>query len=194
MKKILASCLALAAGLAATSTLHAGPVAEAWGQGGKVAYAAAAAVMARRNPPGVPLTRFQKTFLRPLFGSLVDRVRISYSSMMLEEWKVGPYKIEFGTPSAGQTFGHRIYIRDPRRLSSRSQLRLLAHELVHSVQFERFGSTLSAFGYHYFREYYLAGRSYRQNPLEREAYDFPVPFEADAASVCAFERLHAHTE
>jgi hypothetical protein len=115
---------------------------------------------------------------------------------MLEEWKVGPWTVRFGTPSGGQTFGHRIYIKNPWRRRNLSQIRLLAHELVHSVQYERHGSTLSGFGYQYFKEYYLAGRSYRNNKLEREAYDFPVPFQRDAARQAAFRELfpegHVH--
>jgi len=183
--------LALGMTLAAGAT-QAGPIAETWGQFGKVAYRAAAAAMKRRNGEGVPLTAFQKGKLRPLFGSLVDRVTVAYDCQMLEEWKIGPWTVRFGVPSGGQTFGHRIYIHRPHRPGSLSQTRLLAHELVHSLQFERFGSTLSAFGYQYFKEYYLGGRDYRNNLLEREAYDFPVPFERGHARELAFLRLHTH--
>lgn len=144
--------------------------------------------MARRHRKHYRLTQFQKQKLRPLFGSLVDRVSVSYGSQMMEEWNVGPWKVRFGTPSAGQTFGHRIYIKDPFRRKNLRQIRLLAHELVHSKQFERYGRTLSNFGYHYFKQYYLAGRSYRQNKLEREAYDFPVPFQREHARQELFGR------
>lgn len=181
--------LALALALPLAGAAHADALAEAWGQGGKLAYKAAAAVMAGRHETAYRLTSFQKEKLRPLFGSLVDRVAVSYDCQMLEEWKVGPWTVRFGAPSGGQTFGHRIYVKDPWRRRNLSQVRLLAHELVHSVQYERFGSTLSAFGYQYFKEYYLAGRSYRNNKLEREAYDFPVPFQRDAARQAAFREL-----
>lgn len=192
-----------AAALLVAGAAHAGAMAEAWGQGGKLAYRLGAGTMARRHQTAYYLTSYQKQKLRPLFGSLVDRVIVSYDCQMLEEWKVGPWTVRFGTPSGGQTFGHRIYIKNPWRRKSLSQLRLLAHELVHSVQYERYGSTYSGFGYQYFKEYYLAGRSYRNNKLEREAYDFPVPFSRDAARQAAFrelfgegghEHLHGATE
>lgn len=184
MRRLLFA-LALAT-LAGPRPVLAGPVAEAWGQGGKLAYRAGAAIMRRRNGDGVPLTAFQKRLLRPLFGNWIDRVRVAYRSQMLEEWKVGPWTVRLGAPSGGQTFGYRIYIHRAHRPGSLAQARLLAHELVHTKQFRRHGSTLSGFGYAYFKAYYEAGLSYRQNALEREAYDFPTPFSRQTL----FDHLH----
>lgn len=171
-----------------------GAMAEAWGNGGRLAYRAAASVMSSRHRKHYYLTSFQKSKLRPLFGSLVDRVSVSYGCQMMEEWKVGPWTVRFGTPSGGQTFGPRIYVKNPYRKRNLSQIRLLAHELVHSKQYERYGKTLSNFGYHYFKQYYLAGRSYRQNKLEREAYDFPVPFGRDVKRVATFTKLETELD
>ena len=54
-----------------------------------------------------------------------------------------------------------IYIRDQNgRNSACDELELLAHELVHTRQFEKYGRSYSNFGYHYFKEYKKANLKY----------------------------------
>ena len=48
--------------------------------------------------------------------------------------------------------------------------------MVHSQQCERLGGA-SNFGYKYFKEYKRANQNYRNNQLEREAYDFGAKFD-----------------
>lgn len=143
--------------------------AELWGEAGRVAYPAAASTMATRNSDRRSLDEFQKQQLRPYFGDLVDRVRVSYNSRMMNEWSALGYEIPLpGEASAAQTYCDRIYIRNDYQARSLAQLTLLAHELVHSQQCDQYGGE-SKFGYHYFKKYKQANQNYANNELERVA-------------------------
>jgi hypothetical protein len=143
--------------------------AEAWGRAGSVGYPAAAALMYKNNGNGFPLTDYQKRKLRPLFGRLVDRVRVAYGSEMMEEWTIAGKTVTLAKPSGGQTFGFRIYLSDRYAARDEDQIELLAHELMHTRQYVRYGGTLRAFGYYYFKAFYLDGLDYASNRLEKEA-------------------------
>jgi hypothetical protein len=143
--------------------------AEVWGNSGIVMFNVATKLMATRNSAGQVLTVAQKKSLRPLFGKLVDRVQINYSSQLMDRWSNGEQEVHVGdVDSAAQTYCNRIYMRDAYQPTQRSQLLLLAHELTHSWQCEQLGGS-NKFGYKYFKSYYKAGQQYAQNPLEQEA-------------------------
>ncbi len=142
---------------------------EVWGNSGVMMFNVAAKLSATRNPAGQSLTVAQKKSLRPLFGNLVDRVQVNYSSLLMDRWSNGEQEVHVGdVDSAAQTYCDRVYVKDAYQPTSRGQLFLLAHELTHSAQCERLGGA-SKFGYRYFRSYYEAGQQYAKNPLEREA-------------------------
>ncbi len=177
---MLANVVGLLAGCGVPDLAMGGPLPdpeqEAWALAGRVALPSSARVMAERNPAGLPLADTQRSALRPYFDDLVDRVRVVWDAKLLDQWAVGRYALR---PSnwGGQSYGDRIYLNQPMRPGDAGQLQLLAHELVHSRQTERFGG-LEGFGYEYFKGYYLAGLSYEGNGLEREAIEFQAEFAA----------------
>ena len=60
-----------------------------------------------------------------------------------------------------QTFGFDIYVQSKLKdATDQGQLRLLAHELTHSRQYERRGRELTRFGFDYFSEFFDAGFDY----------------------------------
>jgi Domain of unknown function (DUF4157) len=142
---------------------------EVWGNSGIVMFNVATQLMATRNPAGQPLMLVQKKSLRPLFGELVDRVQVNYSSRLMDRWSNGEQEVHVGdVDSAAQTYCNRIYVRDAYQPTNKGQLFLLAHELAHSAQCEGLGGS-NKFGYQYFKSYYEVGRQYAKNPLEKEA-------------------------
>ncbi|WP_437807797.1 eCIS core domain-containing protein [Sorangium sp. So ce1078] len=148
---------------------------EAWGEAGRYAYSAAANIMRLRNAnrPEEALPRHDRAVLRKYYGDLVNHVSVFWGADPLNEWSFGPHTIFLGgVESSAQTYGQYIYVRYAQEdMSVRDRLALLAHELVHVQQFERFGSSLSEFGYQYFREYKRADQNYENNKLEREAFE-----------------------
>jgi len=61
------------------------------------------------------------------------------------------------------TFRHTVFVRDDVPINDR----LKAHELVHVAQYERYGTIGFVARYIVWNARY----GYRENPLEREAYD-----------------------
>lgn len=106
------------------------------------------------------------TVLTPLFPTLdLSDIRFVDNATLPANWFSSK-------PSAdGMTFGKIIFFREEFDPASRSSLKLLAHELVHCAQVVRFGGE-SNFGCEYGKGYASAGFDYRNNPLEKEAYDF----------------------
>lgn len=143
--------------------------AEAWGRAGQGGYPLAAVEMLRRNGPGAPLTAYQKAQLRPFYGALVDKVSVAYSCQMMDEIKFAGKEFPMGESSGAQTFGYRIYVDARHKARDPGQITLLAHELMHTKQYVRFGAKLNRFGYRYFKAFYNAGMKYAANPLEKEA-------------------------
>jgi hypothetical protein len=126
------------------------------------------------NRPEEAIPRIDRQVLRKYYGDLVDHVSVFWGADPLNHWDaIGNYSVDLGGEEASaQTYGHRIYVRYPREnLSDHDRLEILAHELVHAQQYDRFGQSLSEFGYQYFREYKRANQDYRNNKLEQEAYD-----------------------
>lgn len=144
--------------------------ARAWAQTGATVVPLAAQIMAMRNPQGVPLDRLQKSYLRPLFGDLVDRVRIVYQAKLLDRWSQGGQEKHVGgVNSAAQTYCERIYIRAAHQPRQTAEAILLAHEMTHSQQCQQAGG-IGKFGERYFQGYYQGGQTYENNPLEKSAW------------------------
>jgi hypothetical protein len=147
---------------------------KAWGEVGAVAYKGASQFMAKNNGWGRGLDDFQKQYLRPHFGDLVDRVEVVYGATLMDEWVAASLRIDVGKSNA-QVYGQKIYVTAPYKQGDVKQLILLAHELVHVQQYEELGG-IDKFGYNYFKEYKRAGQNYRRNKMEREAFTFETKF------------------
>jgi hypothetical protein len=142
---------------------------QAWGETGATVLPLAAQIMTMRNPVGMPLDRLQKSYLRPLFGNLVDRVTVVYKAQLLDRWSQGGKETHIGgIDSSAQTYCDRIYIREAYRPHDTDRLVLLAHELTHAQQCQQAGN-ISKFGEKYFSGYYQGGQTYQDNPLEKSA-------------------------
>ncbi|GLI26420.1 hypothetical protein ARHIZOSPH14_06620 [Agromyces rhizosphaerae] len=76
-----------------------------------------------------------------------------------------------GATIAGVTLNNVVYVRDPWEVVEDIARKLMAHELVHVVQYRRL-KTEAAFACAYGIGYAEAGFDYRGNPFEVEAYDF----------------------
>ncbi len=148
----------------------------AWGETGATVLPLAAQIMAARNPPGVKLDPTQKSYLRPLFGNLVDRATIVYQAQLLDRWSQDGKETHIGgVDSSAQTYCDRIYIRARYRPQDTDMLVLLAHELTHFQQCTRLGG-ISQFGAGYFQGYYQGGQTYQDNPLEQSAREMERNF------------------
>ncbi|MBE9040488.1 DUF4157 domain-containing protein [Oscillatoriales cyanobacterium LEGE 11467] len=147
---------------------------SAWAKAGAVGYQTSAQIIEAHNGLSQPLDETQKRYFRPHFGDLVDRVYIIYNAQLMDEWVSASFRIDLGRSNA-QVYGNRIYLRDAYKPDDFDQLVLLAHELVHVRQYEQFGG-LEEFGYRYFQEYKRADQSYKNNPLEQEAFEFEKQF------------------
>ncbi|MEP0915072.1 DUF4157 domain-containing protein [Leptolyngbya sp. GB1-A1] len=152
---------------------------EAWGQAGQAVYRQGSEAMlsrasARGSSPR-PLDEYQKRYLRPHFGNLVDNVVVFYNVPPLDDWQILGMTINNSHTDA-QTFCERIFVNGQYNSTNRNQLVLLAHELMHSQQCQRVGG-IERFGYEYFRAYKRANLNYDNISLEQEAYAFDARFE-----------------
>lgn len=156
-----------------------GAAEEQWGTAGRIAFPIAAQTMHARSPNGEDLEFWLKVRLAHDYGNLVHKVQIHYGVTPLDEWAyqntkwvAETFKIPIGNLNTeAQTYGYDIYVRSRRcDLSTDALVALLAHELMHSVQFERWGGSYSNFGYHYFKEFKRANLVYKNNLLETEAF------------------------
>lgn len=144
-----------------------------WGEVGRVAYPAAANTMSTRHS-GSRMGRIQLRDQRALgvhFGGLPGDVVLVWGAKPMDKWGTsGTTTIRLsGVDTVAQTYGTTIYIdKNPSQMTDYERLRLLAHELVHVQQNQRYKS-LNNFGYHYFRKYAEADFRYDKNELEREA-------------------------
>ena len=118
-----------------------------------------------RNPDSAPLADEIKTELRPYFGTIVDEARVHWNATLLDDWPIFHVKDVFMDVGA-QTFGTHVFAKDAD--SGRTVLSMLAHELTHAKQAERFGGVYSFTG-EYCRAFYRARFSYDDNALEVEA-------------------------
>lgn len=129
-----------------------------------------------RNRGGGPIPREEREALRPLFGNLVDQIRVHYNASITTSWEVAGRTVEYGSFS-GQNFGNDVYITDSYRPGDLSQMTLLAHEVQHAAQAHRAGG-LRAQATEYCRDFYNSGFSYADHPLEEEARDVASDFRS----------------
>jgi Domain of unknown function (DUF4157) len=122
------------------------------------------------NGPAQALTPYQKDSLRPFFGDLVDRVRVRYGALLAGETVIADRRLSWGYE--GQTFGHDIYLVAPLAETAHGQLRMLAHELTHSMQYEREHGIGRDFFRSYCRAWFDSGLEYASNRYEQEARAF----------------------
>lgn len=103
----------------------------------------------------------------------VDRARLAANHFKSETdgMTFGMAPTPLGMP------GHAIYLKPRFDFSDPDFKQLLVHELVHVLQYRRFGGELG-FACAYGIGYAKAGFDYRANPLEDEAYDFVTANEA----------------
>jgi hypothetical protein len=149
---------------------------RAWGETGATVLPVAAQIMAMRNLGGVELNKAQKSYLRPLFGNLVDRITVQYQAKLLDRWEQDGQETHIGEiDSAAQTYCRRIYLRDAYKSGDTEQVTLLAHEMTHSQQCDRAGG-IGKFGFDYFQGYYQGGENYQNNPLEKSARSMETKF------------------
>lgn len=134
-----------------------------------------------------PLGAREREALRPIFGSIVDKVKIVWRARLLDEWRVLGHTFHFGPDSSGQTFGNTVYIShdEPKDEWSHSLMHLVIHEMTHTFQAHALGS-LRKFAEIYVRGWWSAGRSYENNWMERQAR-----CNADAEINKAYERYLA---
>ena len=143
------------------------PWVSTMGEVGQNVYVGAAATMSARNPIWTALDKHEKDILRPFYGPIVDRIRLHLKANLMDRWGDDPYQIRLGS-SAGQTYGHDVYIRYYRtELDRVDRIILIGHELCHSRQYEQRNSSLHKFGRDYFEGFARAG-GYANNPMERE--------------------------
>lgn len=164
----------------------------AFANAGAAAYVAAAAAIKEANDDlrKERIDARRRSLLRPDFGDIVDDVRLVFGANLAELNILGQ---QIGTNAAAQTFGDTLYFEDAYSANDSDQLELLAHELIHTQQYRKAGSSLWEFGKRYFREYYRAGLSYDENAMEEEADEFAACFIQRAHSSVRFENTWRST-
>lgn len=162
MKIALGSAFVLTGALAAAVAANGSQTMA--GRLGARAYPVAAKLIKLRNLRSKRLDTFQKRYLRPHFGALVDQVRVSYGSRLLNK--------TLRSQETARTFGKRIYLAAPYAKGDLNQLVEIAHEMVHVRQFVACGGCTRTFGARYMRERQRVGKRPRQNRYEREADAF----------------------
>jgi len=82
-----------------------------------------------------PLTDWQRQRMALFFGDKIKGVEFRFGAKM-QEFKVKGKSI--GAKNiAGQSFGGNVYIKSPQMDRHLGQLRLLAHEMVHVLQYRK---------------------------------------------------------
>lgn len=148
---------------------------SAFGEAARALYTEAAHTMGRRSEGKYKrgLTFDEKSILHPLYGDLVDRVTVHFSTPPLDKGHIGNYTFSWsGVYTGAQTFGYHIYFRDSRSIvlnNFEDYALTLGHELMHSRQYEQRGKNISRFGQDYIKAWCEAGREYAANPMEKEA-------------------------
>lgn len=123
--------------------------------------------VALRSPTGLPLSASSKQTLRPLFGDLVEDVRISLPAKLPPGITIAGHRVSV-EPGA-QTFGNNIYIRDTVAEDPEFLFYTVIHEMTHARQAKAAG------GFYGFAQQYCAsmiavGFDYNKISQEIEAY------------------------
>jgi hypothetical protein len=135
----------------------------------------------RRDKKIDALTPYQIKWLGPWFkkwGMNPADIQIVYDAALLNNYKIfGKWPITIMDEYEGQTFGNIIYIRQPYQDKDGNLLVLLSHEAYHVKQYQDIGST-AEFGRQYVTAYLEAFLSYRNNRMEKEAYQAEAEFRS----------------
>ena len=133
----------------------------------------------RRNKRITALTPYQLKWLGPWLTKWnlnAADIGVVYDAALLNNYKIyGKWPITLMDEYEGQTFGQRIYIRRPYQAKDGNLLVLLSHEAFHAKQYKDFGS-IAEFGRQYVTAFLEAFLSYRNNRLEKEAYQAEAEF------------------
>lgn len=129
---------------------------EAMGEAGRIDFPLLADVIdAKPHLPGAKAPSVFRAAVRAALGNsigdTIDKVDFHWDAELLNTW--GPIefsKIPGVVESKGQTFGHDVYLAQPKPdlVYDKTTAKLLVHELAHVRQYERFSESLSNFGYH----------------------------------------------
>jgi hypothetical protein len=120
------------------------------------------------SPTAQPLSASMKTMLRPLYGSLVDEVRVSIGAALPPKIKIAGH--ELAVQPAAMTFGSSIFILQEVADDSPERLLLAeVHELTHVKQSKTAGGYYG-FALNYCRDMIVAGFDYDHIHLEEAAY------------------------
>jgi hypothetical protein len=121
------------------------------------------------SPTAQPLSATMKTMLRPLYGSLVDDVRVSIGAALPPAIKIAGH--ELAVPPAAMTFGSQIFMlqevaddKSPNRL-----LLTTVHELTHAKQAQSAGGYYG-FAVSYCGDMIRANFDYGHIHMEEAAY------------------------
>ena len=127
------------------------------------------------------LTPYQIKWLGPWlkkWGINPADIQIVYDAALLNNYKIfGKWPITIMDEYEGQTFAKIIYIRRPYKDKDGNLLVLLSHEAFHVKQYKDLGST-AEFGRQYVTAYLDAFLSYRNNRMEKEAYQAEAEFRS----------------
>ena len=121
-----------------------------------------------RSPWAKPMPQALRDRLRPFYGDLVDRVKVSFGARLLNRWKLFGREFRFGMAFSAQTFGNEIFFAHDYKPGDAYQIEVIGHELTHAQQAERAGG-LVPFAAAYCTAYYRANWSYDDNAMEVEA-------------------------
>lgn len=151
------------------------PIAVALGRGW------VAAERARHRPDASPLAGADRAALAPFFApATLDRARVRTIDRLDPPWTIAalarigvPLPVEIDRVD-GITFDDTVLLAggDP----GPARTALLFHEIVHVVQYDRLG--VDGFLERYVAGWLAAGRSYREIPLEVDAYAMGARFAA----------------
>jgi hypothetical protein len=119
------------------------------------------------SPSGKPLSAQSKAILRPLYGSLVDEVRISLGAELPPRIVIAGH--ELSVQPAAMTFGSQIFILQEVADDPEYLLLTTVHELAHAKQSKTAGGYYG-FAVTYCRDMIAAGFDYDHIDLEEAAY------------------------
>jgi hypothetical protein len=122
------------------------------------------------SPTGRPLDAQTKAALRPLYGALVDQVRISIGATLPPRIVIGGH--ELSVPPDAMTFGSNLFMLQEVASDTKRPYRLLlttVHEMKHAQQAQQAGSYYG-FAVNYCRDMVAANFDYNQIGMEVAAY------------------------
>lgn len=125
--------------------------------------------VASLSPTPQPLSAAMKTELRPIYGALVDQVRVSIGAALPPKIVIAGHQLS--VPPAAMTFGDTIYVlQEVVDDANRYRFLLtLVHEMMHSEQSARNGGFLG-FARGYCRQLANVDYAYGEVPWEDAAY------------------------